>query len=45
MSNDDENFDSVDALGSDVIPTPCSDIKIGKYCMLKGQPCKVTFLK
>ena len=42
--SDDETFETNESGASDTIPTPCSDVKKGGYCMLKGQPCKVVEL-
>jgi len=41
--SDDETFQTTDAGASHTVPTPCSDVKKGGYCMLKGYPCKVFF--
>lgn len=39
--SDDEEFQTTDAGSTYTTPTPCSNVKIGGYCMLKGYPCKV----
>ncbi|KAK9171489.1 translation elongation factor IF5A [Cryptosporidium meleagridis] len=41
MSEDEQQFDSVDAGASHCYPMAAGSIKKNGYCMLKGKPCKV----
>ena len=40
--SDNEEFEKGDAGSADTTPVQCGSIKKGGYCMLKGNPCKVT---
>ena len=40
--SDDEQFDKGDAGSTNTVPIQVGSVKKGGYCMLKGQPCKVT---
>ena len=40
--SDNEDFDQGDSGSADTTPVQCGSIKKGGYCMLKGNPCKVT---
>lgn len=42
MSDIEEDFTKGEAGSSDCTPTQVGSIKKGGYCMLKGNPCKVT---
>ena len=42
MSDVDEEFQKTEAGSSDCVPTLAGSVKKGGYCMLKGNPCKVT---
>lgn len=42
MSDEENTFEKGDAGSADCTPVSYGDIKKGGYCMLKGNPCKVT---